>query len=73
MRKIKNIDAKNKVEKQREMAVLSTKKNRKQLFAKSYCSEKKLKNNRVGLELLMQSFEDKNARLVPDRETIFSA
>ena len=47
-------------------------KNRKQLFAKSYCFEKKEKYNRVRLEPVTQSFENRKARLAPYRDKIFS-
>ena len=41
LRKNENIYAKNKVQRKRKITALITKKNLKQLFAKSYSSEKK--------------------------------
>ena len=63
LRKNENIYAKNKVQKKRKIAAFITKK------IENNCSQKtivlKKKYNRVGLELLTQSFEDRQARLAP--------
>ena len=72
MRTNENISAKNEVEKKRKIAEFITKKKiDNNCLRKAIDLKKSKKNNRVGLELLTQSFEDRKAHLTPYTDKYF--